>query len=90
MRYALIYLDAAEDELAAAYLAGRERGRGSDVTAATAYVEEMLRTNPAGCGESRDRHQRFVAEPPLSVLFELHEEERVVIILSVRYSSRWR
>jgi plasmid stabilization system protein ParE len=90
MRYALVYLDAAEDDLAAAYLAGRERRRAADVTAAAARVEELLRTDPAGCGESRDRHQRFMVEPPLGVLFELHEAERVVIILSVRYSSRWR
>jgi hypothetical protein len=86
MSYAVVWLDAAEDQLAAAYLAARERGRPAAVTTAAARAEDLLRTNPGVCGESRDRHQRYLPARPLGILYELHEDERVVVVVNVSYA----
>jgi len=89
MNFTVIWRWRATHALADAVVTGLETGRGSEaITVAAAQVDTVLRQNPASVGESRPGHERVVIEPPLTVFFEVHEEERVVIVLSVRYFGR--
>jgi hypothetical protein len=48
-------------------------------------IDEVLRLDPNNSGESRADFERIYFEPPLSVTYEVHEDERVVIVLRARY-----
>ena len=62
--------------------------RGDDVNAITVAVTEigrLLSTVPQSVGESRAGQERVLIVPPLAVLYEVHEEEAIVLILGLRY-----
>jgi hypothetical protein len=84
----VIWLDCAEDQLAAAYLAAQARDAATAVTEAAARLEPLLRLRAASLGESRGQHQRFVVVRPLAIRFEIHDDERVVVVTDVRYMPR--
>lgn len=88
MTYVVVWLDSADDQLAAAYLTAQELGAAAAVTEAAARLEVRLRTSPTTLGESRSRHQRWAVVRPLAVQFEVHEEERVVIVTDIRHVPR--
>jgi hypothetical protein len=88
MSLAVVWLDTADDQLAAAYLAAQERGAAEAVTEAAARLDLLLRTSPTSLGESRSRHQRWAIVRPLAVQFEVHDEEQVVIVTDVRYTPQ--
>jgi hypothetical protein len=69
----------------------RAMGRREDVTAITSAmdaIDRLLSEDPATRGESRDNFERILIVSPLSVTFEVHEEERVVHIMRLRYSPK--
>ncbi len=80
MRYSLNGEPDAEAELAALWLAARDRQRLSEVMA---RVEERLGRSPETLGESREGDSRVLHDDPLGVLFEIDPQRRVVRILSV-------
>jgi len=89
MNFTVVWRWRATNILADAVVTALEAGHGSEgITAATARIDSLLRQNPATVGESRPGHERIVIDAPLTVYFEVHEDERVVIVLSVRYFVR--
>ncbi len=62
--------------------------RGEDVNAITNAVntiDNLLSTRPGPCGESRAEFERVLIVPPLSATYEVHEDEQVVIVVSLHY-----
>jgi len=89
MNFTVVWRWRATDALADAVVTALEAGHNTAAIAtAAARVDDLLRRNPATLGESRPGHERVVIEAPLTVFFEIHEEEHVVIVLSVRYFGR--
>src|SRR5947208_13414317 len=78
MTWTVIWLDDAEDQLAATYLLAVKHNRAAECTTASDRVEAILSTAPTTAGESRSRRGRMLFERPLAVTFEVHEPERVV------------
>jgi hypothetical protein len=67
-------------------LHARESGGDTDaITQAVARIDSALLGNPAIQGESRDHYERILFMVPLSVHFEVYEDERIVLVTSVRY-----
>lgn len=65
--------------------------QGQDVNAisdAMAEIERRLAQDPQTEGESRANFERILICSPLAVDFEVHEEERIVQVLRLRYSPR--
>jgi hypothetical protein len=54
------------------------------VTTAANAMDQLLRTNPETRGESRVGAERVLIVPPLIVVFEVQEDDRFVMVLSVR------
>jgi hypothetical protein len=88
--YALVWLEAAEEQLASAYLAARERGEAERVTRLVARLESQLRTVPAQLGESRGTRSRVALVLPLTLHFEINDDVRVVVVTEVRYATPYR
>jgi hypothetical protein len=62
----------------------KERGEDySAITAAMAAIDGLLSEYPQDQGESRPNLERILIVWPLSVIFEVHEEENLVFVLSV-------
>jgi hypothetical protein len=86
MNYTVLWPNRQQRQLTA--ICVRARQQGHDTAAITAAVNELdtlLGHNPATRGESRAASERVLFALPLSVHFEVHEDEQVVLILSVRY-----
>jgi hypothetical protein len=76
-----------ENDLASIVFRVMESGVAVEpITLAMNAIEDRLKTNPLGQGESRESIERILIVWPLSVTFEVHEEEKVALILKVRYS----
>jgi hypothetical protein len=59
----------------------RAIGRAAD------KVDRLLHRDAQTVGESRSGHRRIIHEPPLGIIFSVHEEDRTVVVLDVwRYS----
>lgn len=48
-------------------------------------IDELLSTSPNDIGESRADFERVYFEPPLSITYEVHDDEHLVIVLRARY-----
>jgi hypothetical protein len=77
---------AAEQQLAAAFLAAADR---SMVFVAARGIDEILRDTPRAFGESRhgqpgDVELRVGFEPPLAVWFTVSDADRTVVIVQFR------
>lgn len=89
MMYRVIWLDRAIAQLAVIYRARLQLGTGADgVVRASAAVDRLLAPNPTGVGESRAGNERVLIEAPLTVFYEVHDDERVVVVTSVHYVAR--
>lgn len=65
--------------------------RGDDanaITRAMNAIDRTLASDPETAGESRNEFERILFEPPLNVIFEVHEEESIVYVLRLRYRPR--
>ena len=66
--------------------------QGEDITPRTAAmnsIDQLLATDPQSRGESRADFERILIVPPLTVTFEVHEDERIVIVLTLHYQPRF-
>ncbi|MFM8378653.1 MAG: hypothetical protein ACKOB1_04930 [Planctomycetia bacterium] len=86
MRYTVLCDLAAEQQLAAAYLAAADR---SLVSAAARGIEEILSEAPLAFGESRHGDQENIElrvgfEPPLAVWYTVCAADRTVVIVRFR------
>jgi plasmid stabilization system protein ParE len=55
-----------------------------------AQIDADMERDPATLGESRSGNRRVYIVNPVTVFFEVHEEERVVAVTAVRYHRRER
>jgi len=53
------------------------------VTFAAQEIDRQLSRDPRGIGESRTGASRIFVEEPLAVLYEIAEDDRRVLVLSV-------
>ncbi len=89
MSYRVYWRDRVRHDLNVFQFLARELGR--PVNAIPASVEEIearLAANPSTVGESRDGAERVLVVPPLTVYFEVFEDQRVVLIYQFRYHPR--
>jgi len=80
MTFTVVWGPAAENELAAIWLAAEHPDR---ITAMSAVIDGLLRTNPEACGESRSRNRRILLQGGLAVMYEVCAEDRMVRVLTV-------
>jgi hypothetical protein len=86
MTYRVIFLDRATDQLAGVYLAAVEQGWDvAELNATLARMDAGLRRDPLHYGESRAGRTRVWVERPVTVHYEVHEDEQLVLVLTLRY-----
>jgi len=86
MSYTVVWVPAAEQELAELWLNAAQR---REVTEAAREIDSRLRFSPAEQGESRPRGRRILLVLPLGVTFEILPEDRIVRVLDVwRFEKR--
>lgn len=85
MRYAVVWLAEAEEELAALWLGAHDRDA---ITRAAIEIERRLQSpNAASEGEARSSGRRIVFEAPLGVIFRVDDASRRVTISHVLHSG---
>jgi hypothetical protein len=91
MNFRLLWLYDALDSLAASYLYARRVGRDPEaITRAMAQIDRDTERGPATLGESRAGSRRVYIVNPVTVFFEVHPDEQVVVVTTVRYHRRER
>lgn len=85
MNYTVVWLPSAEQALADLWTRGPDRDA---VTAAANTVDSVLRRDPLRVGESRLGGHRILFMPPLMILYEVQELDRVVTVEAVKRSRR--
>ena len=85
MRFTVVYVPGAEQNLAAAWLSSPDR---EAVTTAAHQLEQELAADPLHCGESRGSsvsRVRFL--PPLGITFDVVVDDATVYISAVWLTS---
>ena len=80
MRYTVIWLPDAEQELAAIWLAAMDR---RVVTQTAHTIDLLLRHDPVTQGESREEDRRILIALPFCVVFRVLEQARRVEVIHV-------
>lgn len=81
MSYTVVWTPSAEEDLAAVWVASSDR---YGITTAADQIEERLRFEPLVTGEARESNvSRVVFLSPLSILFEVIEDDKRVLIRGV-------
>ncbi len=80
MTFTVVWAPAAEKELAAIWLAAKDRDR---ITAMASVVEGLLRVAPQVLGESRDKNRRIILHGGLAIVYEVALDDRLVRILAL-------
>ena len=80
MKFTVIWKATAETQLAELWMTAADR---KVIRAAADEIEAALRTDPVSFGESRDAETRVAVVAPLVVHFEVHEDDRRVIVLTL-------
>jgi hypothetical protein len=86
VNHRVLWLDAADADFQRHYLTARAVGLANAFTAAAARVERVLERNPGEAGESRAGRRRLLADPPLTVEFEVFDDQRTVVVTAARYT----
>jgi hypothetical protein len=86
MSYTVVWVPAAEQELAQLWMDAAQR---REVTQAAREIDYRLRFAPVEQGESRAHGRRILLVLPLGVTFEILPEDRLVRVLDVwRFEKR--
>lgn len=80
MKYTVIYLPSAEQQLADLWLQAADR---SAITSASDKIDQLLKDNPLAVGESRVSNIRILFEEPLVVVYDVREADLVVKVWAV-------
>jgi len=80
VKYTVVWVRSAEDELAAIWLEATDRHL---VTASALDIDARLAVNPGEEGESRDGNLRILIARPLAVTFAVAHADRLVRVLDV-------
>lgn len=87
MNYRVLFLSAADQALAAAYLTARAAGDAVAFNRAVREAEGSLTDEPETAGESRaaGTGKRLLAVPPAVIEYEVFPDDRVAVVSNVRY-----
>jgi mRNA-degrading endonuclease RelE of RelBE toxin-antitoxin system len=85
MNYTIAWLEEAQDQLAAVWMAADDPRAVND---AVEFLERLLRYAPLDQGESRSGDLRIVFSDPIGVLYRVDQDRRTVLIVSVGPSGR--
>lgn len=85
MRFRVLWLRSALDELARTYLLAAESDLGMAVTSLIAQIDQVLAVNPQHIGESRADGERILIRSPLVLEYEVFDEAKVDVVRTVRY-----
>ena len=89
MSFRVVWLSDALDALAASYLYARRKKRDpEEITRAMAAIDRELEARPTTAGESRYGNNRILIVNPLTIYFEVHDDEHVVVVTALRYHVR--
>ena len=80
MKYTVVWKPSAEDALADIWLRSSDR---QTVTDAADSIDTLLRSTPLQVGESRADITRILTVLPLSVYYDVHEDDRLVALWAV-------
>ena len=80
MTYTVVWVPAAEQELAELWIGAARR---RELTKAAREIDLRLRAAPAAEGESRAHGRRILLVSPLGVTLEILAEDRIVRVLDV-------
>lgn len=86
MNWNVIWLDAPLGSIAQAVAMTWGTPASDAITEAMSRFEVQLLTNPLDAGESRSGHKRIAFEPPLTIVYEVHEDERTAIVIRAMYT----
>jgi hypothetical protein len=80
MSWTVTYRPSARDELTEVWLNSPDRFA---VTAAANKIDQLLRSDPLSCGESRDNSKRVLLVPPLTVFYDVIPDDQMVIVWNI-------
>ena len=80
--FRVVWLETALNELAAAWTPADSTQRRA-ITAASHQIDQLLRSNPQGQGESRPQGHRIMFQLPLGITFEIRLQTGEVRVLHV-------
>lgn len=83
-RFTVVWQPRAQDQLARIWLDSNFR---ADITAASDQIDAELRINPEEKGRSISDHLWSVRVGPLVVVFEISNEDRIVIVWRVKLKT---
>jgi len=83
MKYTVLWKTTAENALAAYWTDANSELKQS-ITETINAVDAQLKKDPFVISESRQGTERIVAEPPVVLAIDVLEEDRQVIVLSLR------
>ena len=85
MKYTVVWIPEAEEELAAIWNSATDR---QEIAAAANSLDAQFARNPAAVGESRPDAQRIAFCLPLGIRFQILEDDRLVRVLAVWWCRR--
>jgi tRNA splicing ligase len=89
MDFTVIWQWQAIRQLTRTYEYARDIGRNTDaIVSSMNRIESILKQAPASAGESREEQVRVLIVNPLTAYFEVYEEQKVVLVTSIRYHRR--
>jgi plasmid stabilization system protein ParE len=80
MRYTVVWVPSAAQDLAAIWIEAEDRNA---VTSAADRIDRLLREDPHRQGEPHYGSVRILLVPPLGIDFEVLEEDRLARVLTV-------
>ncbi len=84
MKYTVVYLPSAEQQLADLWL---KAANPAAVTQASDKIDQLLKNDPLSVGESRVTNLRIVFEDPIAAIYDVREADSVVKVWAV---WRWK
>ncbi len=86
MKYTVVYLPSAEQQLAELWLKAADPAA---VTLASDKIDQLLKIDPLAVGESRVSTLRILFEEPIAVVYDVRESDFVVKVWAVwQWKSR--
>ncbi len=80
MKFTVVWIPTAKNELATLWINAKNRNR---IRLAADKIDSLLKWDPDSLGESRREGVRILLVPPLAVEFEVHEEDCIVNVIAV-------
>ncbi len=85
MNYTVLWRPLAERQLTQLWIDAVDRGA---IASAADSIDALLRRDPQSRGESRGASTRIIFVSPLTALFEVHEQDRIVYVKAVGRSKK--